>query len=392
MRITRTIWRTLVALTLLLGLGAGIAPAPAAAQSGMGTLEIHSRFCPPNYAGSDLFNDCHGNPGIQGIQFGIAGGRSGSGTPNAEGNLTFDNLPAGEYRITSTAPSDKQLKPAVYCSPGDGSTASQAPSTNDYQPSATIQIAAGQSLICDWYTIPTADFNTTHSNLTIHNRFCPMGYAGSNFFQDCHDNVGVAYVSYTMDGPDFATAMLDVGDATFTWLAAGDYNLSSDLSLPARLICSAFDHAGTPFLDVSVPNGGPVGLELNPGMSVVCDWFVTPTPAFYEARGSIDVVAARCESAQTISLASGIIPDGCVLLSGITVSVYPYLTGPGEFGDSCTTNGDGICRVEVRHQVPLNVSVADGNWPAGYTLEFNPFYAPPQYTEFAQVSVVFIPE
>ncbi len=383
--------KPLLALTLVLAFAGAIVPPNATAQSGMATLEIHSRFCPPNYAGSDLFGTCHDNPGIQGIQFGISGGRSASGTPDVEGNLSFANLPPGEYRITSTAPSDKQATPAVYCSPGDGSTAVQAPTTNDFGAAATIQLGAGDALVCDWYTIPTADFNATHSTLTIHNRFCPIGYTGSNPFADCHNDVGVAFVSYTMSGPETATAMLDVGDATFTWLTAGDYNLSADLSLPARMICSDFDHAGEPFLDLSVANGGPVGIELHPGRSVVCDWFVTPNASFYEMTGQIAVVAARCESAQTISLASGIVPEGCVFLPGITVSVYPYLTGPGEFGDSCTTGASGTCTVEVRHQVPLNAFVENGNWPAGYELAFNPFYAPPQYTEFAQVSVIFTP-
>lgn len=376
---------------LTLSLIGGFAPVSTNAQA-MGTLEIHSRFCPPNYAGSDLFGDCHGNPGIQGIQFGIsaANGRSGSATPNTEGNLSFSDLPPGEYRITSTAPTVKQLKPAVYCAV-DGGTAVQAPSTNDFQATATIEVAAGQSIVCDWYTIPTENFNATHSNLTIHNRFCPIGYSGSDLFEDCHDDVGVAYVSYTMDGPDYATAMLDVGDATFTWLTPGMYNLSSDLSLPARLVCSAFDHAGSPFFDVSVPSGGPVALEINNAVSIVCDWFVFPTEAFYESRGSIDVVAVRCETFQTVSLASGIVPPGCAFLPGITAEVYPYLTGPGKFGDSCTTGADGICKVSVRHQVPLNVTVSEGNWPAGYGLAFNPFYAPPQYTEFAQVTILFLP-
>jgi len=396
MRTARSVWRSLFAAALVLALFGGLAPAPSSAQGEMATLTIHSRFCPPNYGGSDLFGDCHGNPGIQGIQFGIssATGRRGSGTPDTEGNLTFNDLPAGDYRITSTVPTNKQLKPAVYCSPGDGSTATHFPSTNDYQSESTISIAAGQSLVCDWYTIPTADFNTTHSNLTIHNRFCPIGYSGSNFFEDCHDNVGISYIQYWMDGPESVSAMIDVGDTTFTWLTPGMYNLRSELSLPARMICSAFDHAGTPFMDVSVQNGGPVALELNPGMSIVCDWYVSPTPTFYQAAGDISVGAYRCEAPPTGPLggpAALPLPPGCVALGGITVDVYPYLTGPGEFGDSCTTNASGGCNVNVRHQVPLNAWVNEANWPAGYGLNFNPLYVPPQYTEFARIVVVFLP-
>ncbi|MCC6705852.1 MAG: hypothetical protein IT334_13320 [Thermomicrobiales bacterium] len=399
MRTARSVWRSLFAAALVLALFGGLAPAPSSAQGEMATLTIHSRFCPPNYGGSDLFGDCHDNPGIQGIQFGIssATGRRGSGTPDTEGNLTFHNLPAGDYRITSTVPTNKQHNPAVYCSPGDGSTATHFPSTNDYQSESTISIAAGQSLVCDWYTIPTADFNTTHSNLTIHNRFCPIGYNGGNFFEDCHDNVGIAYVSFGMQGPETASAMIDVGDATFTWLTPGDYNLSSDGSLndtSGRLICSAFDHAGSPFLDVSVANNGPVGLELNPGRSIVCDWFVMPTPAFYNAKYDVSVSAVKCDSASVRipGPASGLgLPAGCSFLSGITVSVYPYLTGPGPFGDSCTTNQAGGCNVSIRGQVPLNGWVEPANWPAGYGLPDNPFYIQPQYTEFAHITVLFVP-
>ena len=218
-----------------------------------------------------------------------------------------------------------------------------------------------------------------------------MGYAGADIFKDCHDDVGVAFINYTADGPDTVTSMIDVGDVTFTWLTGGFYNVSTDLTLPARMVCSAFDHAGSPFLDVSVQNGGPVSVELNPGMSIVCDWYVFPTDAFYSMKSSIDVVAVRCETFQRVSLASGIVPDGCVFLEGVSVTVYPYLTGPGEFGDSCTTGASGICQVQVRHMVPLNATVDPANWPEGYGLASNPFYVPPQYTEFAQVTALFLP-
>ena len=78
----RTGWRFAIVMLLSLSLLGALAPQPATAQhEEMATVTIHSRFCPPGYDGNDIFEDCHDNPGIQGVQFGIRGPRNASGTP-----------------------------------------------------------------------------------------------------------------------------------------------------------------------------------------------------------------------------------------------------------------------------------------------------------------------
>jgi hypothetical protein len=379
-------------MLLFLTLTGGLAPRPAAAQHGdMATLTIHSRFCPPGYAGNDIFEDCHGNPGIQGVQFGIQGPRNASGTPGASGNLTFSELPAGAYLVRNTLPADLQ-RPAVYCSHGDGEAATRLEiDTAGPEPSVRIDLDPGEALICDWYTIPEADYNATRANLTIHNRFCPIGYQGENEFADCHDNIGIAYVSYNLNGPEIRDALLDVGDATFSWLRPGTYALTSDSDVPAMIVCSDFEDVDNVLVQEWVSNGGPVTLELEAGVSLICDWYAYPDEAFYRNGMSLPVIVAACEEKRPISLGLGLYPEGCRGVGNVTVTVYPYLAGP-DFADSCTTDANGTCNVTMPYQVPLTADVDESNLPAGYELQANPFYAGVAYTEFAAVVVLLLPD
>ena len=95
------------------------------AQSGDATLTVHSRFCPPGFNGAtDIFETCHDNPGIQGIEFQLQGPRWDAGLPDAEGNIIFASLPAGTYTLFNGLPTDNR-RPYVFCSAGDGSEGQQ---------------------------------------------------------------------------------------------------------------------------------------------------------------------------------------------------------------------------------------------------------------------------
>jgi hypothetical protein len=386
--------RTRMALAMLLSISflGGLAPRPADAQhEEMATLTLHSRFCPPGYEGNELFDDCHGDAGIQGVQFGILGPRNASGTPGPSGNLTFSDLPAGAYIVRNTLPADLQ-RPAVYCSTGDGAEATRLEvDTAGPEPSVRIELTPGEALICDWYTIPEADYNSTRSNLTIHNRFCPIGYQGEDEFTDCHDDIGIAYISYALSGPESRNAVLDVGDATFSWLAPGRYALTTDSTLPAMVVCSDFNDVETVLFEQRVENGGPVSLQQEAGVSLVCDWYAYPDEAFYRNGMSVPVIVAACEEKQPISLGAGLFPEGCRGVANVTVTVYPNLAGP-DYADACTTNADGICHVSLPFQVPLTAEVDESNLPAGYEPEANPFYAGVAFTEFAAVVVLLLPD
>jgi hypothetical protein len=370
----------------------GVAPSVTRAQhEDLATLTLHSRFCPPGYAGNQIFDDCHGNPGIQGVQFGISGPRNASGTPGPSGNLTFSELPSGAYTVRNTLPADLQ-RPAVYCSTGDGSEATRLEvDTAGPEPSVRIELAPGEALICDWYTIPEADYNHTRANLTVHNRFCPVGYQGENEFADCHDNIGIAYISYSVSGPDPRDALIDVGDATFSWLKPGSYALTTDSTLPALVVCSDFNNVEKVLFERRVENGGPVTIHLEAGVSLVCNWYAYPDDAFYRNGMSLPVIVAACETKQPISLGFGIYPEGCRGVGNVAVTVYPNLAGP-DYADRCTTNADGVCHVSMPFQIPLTAEVDEANFPVGYMLESNPFYAGVAYTEFAAVVVLLLPD
>ncbi len=388
----RSGWRLAVVLLFALTLVGGLTPQPATAQhEELATLTVHSRFCPPGYSGNELFEECHDNPGIQGVQFGIMGPRNASGTPGPSGNLTFSELPGGAYIVRNTLPADMQ-RPAVYCSAGDGSQATRLDiDTAGQESSVQIELAPGETLICDWYTIPAADYNATRANLTIHNRFCPINYQGDHEFTDCHDNIGIAYVSYGLSGPESRNTLLDVGDATFSWVKPGIYAVKADLMPPAFVVCSDFNDVNTVLFEQRVVDGEPVTLRLEAGVSMVCDWYVYPDEAFYRAGMSLPVIVAACEEEQPISLGMGLYPDGCRGVSNVAVTVYPSLAGP-DFADRCTTTSDGTCTVEMPYQVPLTAEVDETNVPAGYELAANPFYAGVAYTEFAAVVVLLLPD
>ena len=105
-----------VGLVVLLGLILGGAQA-ASAQDATSSIEIHNRACPTEYAGSDLFGDCHDNP-IADLPFTIDGPVSATQNADADGNTIFADLPAGSYEMSGGAPGDF-ADAYIYCSLAD---------------------------------------------------------------------------------------------------------------------------------------------------------------------------------------------------------------------------------------------------------------------------------
>ena len=87
----------------------------------------------------------------------------------------------------------------------------------------------------------------------------------------------------------------------------------------------------------------------------------------------------------------GSVLEGCRGVGNVTVTVYPNLAGP-DYADSCTTSADGVCHVSLPFQIPLTAGVDESNFPPGYVLTENPFYAGVAYTEFAAVVVLLLPD
>lgn len=362
------------------------------AQPSSASLTIHSRFCPPEYDGTDIFVDCHGNPGLLAIDYSISGERdTARDMPDYEGNLTFSDLAPGTYRIDSSLSVEGQ-HPAIYCSPGDGSEAVyyQPDSTREYY-SFSIELAAGDNIVCDWYTLPDTDLLAETANLIIHNRFCPVGYDGSDEFADCHGNVGISYVDYTLDGANERFSMLNEGNAYFYWLNPGLDTLKfayDSFDLPASVSCSMFGSGEEPFLIESVDTADALEIDLEAGDTVVCDWYIYPTAAYYEATTPMPVFAASCPT-DPGGFAQGDLPAQCDTVAGVHVIAYPTAGGL-DYADECVTDANGGCKVDVPAQVPLTVEIDTDSLPAGYIPLVNPVHTL-NFTEFAEARIILVP-
>ncbi|CAN5578317.1 hypothetical protein BH09CHL1_BH09CHL1_28960 [soil metagenome] len=384
----RFIGLIVVLLGMLVG---GIAP-EVNAQNSAATLTIHSRFCPPDYDGTDIFVDCHSNPGLLAIDYSISG-EFGTETamPDFEGNLTFTDLTPGIYRVDSSLPVDGQ-HPAIYCSPGDGSAATyyKADSTRDFY-SFRIELAAGDNIVCDWYTLPDTDVLTETANLIVHNRFCPVGYNGNDEFADCHGNIGISYVDYTLGGANERSSMLDEGNAYFYWLNPGLDRLTfayDSFDLPASVSCSIFGTGEEPFLIKPVDTGDALEIDLAAGDTVVCDWYIYPTSDYYEATTPMPVFVASCPT-DPGGFAQGDLPAQCDTVAGVHVIAYPTAGGL-DYADECVTDANGGCKVDVPAQVPLTVEIDTDSLPAGYIPLENPVHTL-NYTEFAEARIILVP-
>jgi hypothetical protein len=175
--VKRMPWRLGVAIVLVLSLVGATAPNEVVAQQeGTATLTIHSRFCPVNYEMSDMYNTCRGTVGDRGVEFYLSEISARSSIPAEDGNITFTGLFAGLHRLQNTFPSELH-QVYVYCSsditPGylvdvaDGSYGNYL---------ADIVLSDGENMICDWYTIPNADFDSQRASITLHLRICLLAF------------------------------------------------------------------------------------------------------------------------------------------------------------------------------------------------------------------------
>jgi len=402
-------WRIAIVVALMLSfLGVAI-PKAAEAQSGTATLTIHSRFCPPGYDGTDIFADCHGNPGLLAIEYSANrftdspsampdsdGFRKA--VPDAEGNITFEDLPSGSYHVESNLPAEGQ-HPAIYCSPGDGSEPTYYAAGASRERYASIEtydfeitLIEGDSITCDWYTLPDSDLLGETANLVIHNRFCPVGYNGSDEFADCHGNIGIAYVDYSMTGANTQNAMMVVdGNVYFHWLQPGTDDVRFDFDafdLPASISCSTYGTGEQPFLVQSIGTGEPLTLDLAAGETVICDWYIYPSADYYQTTSPFFIDAVMCPS-DPGSFAYGSLPEQCSAASGVRVVVYPDAGGM-DFAVDCVTSTDGRCRVDTPRQVPLTVEIDTSSLPNGYLPIANPVNTV-SFTEYANARFILIP-
>ena len=267
-----------------------------------GSIEFHVATCPAGYDGSDYYNDCAQN-GTADVMFSVEGADTGttesatSAIPTSPGFgiAVIANLPADTYTMSEDVPGDF-VSTFVYCAdaPGGGDRISTPENgTQQYD----LDLAAGETVICDWYITPDQQNPTAILRLTDFT--CAPAYGGSSFADftgDCTD--ATSDVSFSLsNGAGFAmdkTTNSD-GKVRYTDLAAGnDYLLASSLpgdALNKQVAYCATD--GGDYIEYTVEDGL---IDLDPiadGAQVQCLWYQVPTGQL-TGNGSIEIHTSEC--------------------------------------------------------------------------------------------------
>ena len=137
---------------------ANLLPTIAPANS---SITVHGRVCPPGYAGTDYFADCHGNiPDYQQMMFlsGQLGGADYLAKPiDTDGNVTFSELLPERYHLLLGLPSDTASTFVACAEPAvsDDVIDTRTMSSTGWS-STAIDLGPHEDLVCDAYTIPPA--------------------------------------------------------------------------------------------------------------------------------------------------------------------------------------------------------------------------------------------
>ncbi|MCC6792916.1 MAG: hypothetical protein IT336_14590, partial [Thermomicrobiales bacterium] len=123
--------------------------------------------------------------------------------------------------------------------------------------------------------------------LTVHSRVCPAGYAGSDWFNDCHGSAPAIPHAVALSGPTIRGAWTDLeGNASFDRLPAGYWWLVPALSQDIAdlfTFCSRTSEPGVEFPASLTRHWEPgftsftIQLELTPGDNILCDLYAIPT-------------------------------------------------------------------------------------------------------------------
>lgn len=141
--------RFLLFLFLALAPAIGAVPLPdraeaASAVQTTGTIEVHARMCDEVPVDDDWYGACHDDLATD-IFFEAANSATAtnvSGTTDASGNVVF-TLDPGTWQIVGP-PGDFMVATFIYCSTGENSAEIPHP----------VALAAGDSVICDYYFVP----------------------------------------------------------------------------------------------------------------------------------------------------------------------------------------------------------------------------------------------
>lgn len=254
-------------------------------------------LCPENYAGDAAPNDCAGHP-VAGVAIGVEGAKSSWRISNADGRLTFD-ISGGQKGSTNIVMNGRvpELAPdaadaydsvaAMTCRSGGTALETQATHAPAGNPVWKTALPPDGDVACDLFLLPERRAASQSASspesgdraLTIHARFCPRGYSGSDYYADCHDNGGGPSRPFAISGPVSRQAASDeAGDVVFRGLPPGSYTISdtspgTDIA-STDVFCSVASNRGTAIpIEQSVKSVATVPIG---GEDLLCDWYMTP--------------------------------------------------------------------------------------------------------------------
>jgi uncharacterized protein YraI len=123
------------------------------------------------------------------------------------------------------------------------------------------------------------------ATIELHKSVCPAGYVPGDIFSDCHEE-GLEDITFFIEGPnDFSDQGDTVRDGgvgpgivTFSELESGSYTINEDVPgdfTSIVVFCSLADsQEQVPFTYNEAIQG--IDIDLDPGVSVVCDWYNIP--------------------------------------------------------------------------------------------------------------------
>lgn len=252
------------------------------------SIEFHVATCPTGYDGPDYFNTCS-DAGEEGISFTVYRDGVAYGDPSEPSSqpvdpgfaiTTIDELPAGTYAMNDDLLSSSVF---VYCAdvPGGGPRIQTQGAENG---AFSIDLAAGQDVICDWYLLPSDDQNTGTGILRLTTFACEPGYGGTSFgdvTSDCVEPVEDIAFNLASDAAGYDIDETTNGDGKIRFLdlpPGDDYVLDEDLPgdvLDDRIAFCAFD--GAPYIEYDASTGTIQLDAVADGQEVQCLWYIVPT-------------------------------------------------------------------------------------------------------------------
>lgn len=152
-------------------------------------------------------------------------------------------------------------------------------------------------------TSTSAQGQTGDSSIEVHNRICPEGYQGQDFFNDCHDTAPDPGLTFTFsNGETHEGTTNENGNVGFASLPAGTYTITG--GVPGEfanivVYCAVGTEAESNQQQVNVTDvTGGIQLDLPADTNIICDWYNIPE----DLKGDVTPTIVPTEIAPTVTV------------------------------------------------------------------------------------------